>query len=367
MEMRNCYALWVAPLLLLTPGCRTTSDGASVAKDASDASAAATQTDDDGPFDPQTANQIEALFQQVVDRRSPPGTTGVKRAVFLKPHGCAQAQFTIPSDLPAGLQQGIFATPGTHNAWVRMSSDTDPATSDFNNNTIGFAVKVLDVPGPKVLPGEETFQTQDFVLQNINVFFVDTAADFLAFTQAEFNHTGAAWLQAHPTTNAILSEMAQPVGDVLATTFWSTMPSRFGGAGTYVKYKVIPCTQLPAEDAAPQNDPNYLRTRLVSYLATNPGCYQLQVQLRQPDMPLDQATVEWSETESQPLTVATINIPAQDITANDSTCENMSFTAWHTLAAHQPVGSVSKAREIIYKKLADYRRQRNGVPIAEPQ
>ena len=66
------------------------------------------------------------------------------------------------------------------------------------------------------------------------------------------------------------------------------------------------------------------------------------------------------------MTVAKIEIAKQDIAQNEAMCENMSFTAWHALPEHRPVGSVNKARGIVYKHLADLRRKRNGIPLTEP-
>lgn len=321
--------------------------------------------DDDGPFDPKTAEGIEALFQQVVDSRP---KTPARRAVFLKPHGCAQATFEIPADLPAKYKVGLFATAGAHRAWTRISSDTTPTTRDQQNNTIGLAVKVLDVPGAKVLQGEETFTTHDFLMQNINVFFADTAADFLAVEKSFFDYTSDAYLKAHPRTDQILKDMAKPVENVLGSRYWSTTTYRFGDKD-YAKYTARPCAAVNPE-AMPADDANYLRTRLVRDLKEHEACFELQVQLRVPefakDMPLDAATVEWDETKSVPQTVAKITIAKQDIDQN-AQCEDMSFTAWHALPEHRPVGSINKARGLVYKHLADERRSRNNVPLTEPQ
>lgn len=330
-----------------------------------------TPIDEDGPFDPNDAEKIGALFQSVMDQRSPPGARNVKRAVFLKPHVCARATFTIPEDLPQDPQNykvGLFATPGVHDAWVRISSDTIPQVSDLDNNTIGFAVKVLNVPEvPKILPGEENFTTHDFVTQNHHVFFSDTAKDFLEFNNAAFANQLDAYFTQHPTSKAILDAMAKPVSNILQSRFWSTTPYRFGS--DYAKYRIKPCSEGgEVEPLPPAAQRNYLRTRLLRDLAATGGCFELQVQIRRgPQMPLDQATVAWSETDSVPQTVARINIPVQQVAQNDALCENMEFTAWHALPAHRPVGSINKARGLIYKKLSDLRRSRNGVPIAEPQ
>lgn len=325
--------------------------------------------DDDGPFDPKTGDEIGELFGRVMRSRAAPPT---RRAVFLKPHGCAIAKFDIPADLPSRFKVGLFATPGPHDAWVRLSSDTTPTRSDRDNNTIGLAVKVLGVPGTKILAGEEGFQTHDFLMQNIDVFFVDTAADFLEFTQAALGGRLDPYLAAHPRFDQILKDMEKPVENVLGSRYWSTQPYRFGDRGDYAKYTARPCAAPPAE-AIPGDSPdaaNYLRKRLERDLAANEACFELQVQLRGEDkaaFPLDQATVPWSESVSVPQTVAKVTLAKQDIVANEAACENMSFNPWHALPEHRPVGSVNKARGIVYKKLADERRTKNNIPIQEPK
>lgn len=350
--------MWLAFASLLVVACKTTSsvpvqDESSIV------------TDDDGPFDPKTADGIEGFFMRAVDSRP---ARPARRAVFLKPHGCATATFEVLPDLPAKYKVGLFAIPGAHRAWTRHSSDTVPQTRDQKNNTIGFAVKVLDVPGTKILAGEEQFTTHDFLMQNINVFFSDTAADFLAFNDAAFSGKLDDYLAKHPRTDQILTAMEKPLENVLGSRYWSTTPYKFGDKD-YAKYTAKPCS-APAAEAIPTDDSNYLRTRLVRDLKANEACFELQVQLRgtpAAEFPLDQATVEWDETKSPPQTVAKITIAKQDIDQNEQQCENMSFTAWHALPEHRPVGSINKARGLVYKHLADLRRSRNNIPLTEPQ
>ena len=46
--------------------------------------------------------------------------------------------------------------------------------------------------------------------------------------------------------------------------------------------------------------------------------------------------------------------------------ENLSFTPWHTLPAHEPVGAVNRLRLTVYEALSRHRHRRNGVVSAEP-
>lgn len=343
----------------LLSGCMQQRDAGSAALEVT--------TDDSGSFDDEDAKKIQALFQQVVDSRPGPPQATVKRPVFLKPHGCAKATFTVPDDLPEQLKVGLFAKGSTHDAWVRSSSDTIPSTPDQGKSTVGLAVKALNVEGAKILPGEEGAGTQDFLTQNHHVFFVDKAKDFLEFTEAAFAGKLDEYFAAHPVTKKTLDDMDKDVENVLGQTYWSTLPSRFGDHD-YAKYVIKPCAPLQVEPSPAQTPAtrNYLRQRLIRDLDAGDSCFELFVQLRGGNeaFPLDAGTVEWT---SEARKVATINVPKQALTANDATCENMSFNAWHSLAEHRPVGSVQKARGIIYKYFADLRRTRNNVPLGEPQ
>jgi hypothetical protein len=94
------------------------------------------------------------------------------------------------------------------------------------------------------------------------------------------------------------------------------------------------------------------------------------IQLRQgndTEMPLDQATVLWKEDQSPMVRVATLQIPKQELPPQDVVCEDYSFTAWHALPEHQPVGSINEARGIVYSRMSKDRRTRNNKPIVEPK
>lgn len=49
-----------------------------------------------------------------------------------------------------------------------------------------------------------------------------------------------------------------------------------------------------------------------------------------------------------------------------ATDEALSYSIWHGIAAHQPLGNVNRARRDTYRFSADYRRGFNGCPMHEP-
>ncbi len=320
-----------------------------------------------------TGDAIASLTTMFVDmvmgRRIGGGQAPALRPVFLKPHGIAGATFTVRPDLPEKLRVGVFA--GTeYPAWVRFSSDTVPTAADLNT-TCGVAIKLFGVPGPKLLAPDEDAPTHDFLLQNHDVFFVDTARDMCEFTRAGVVQGDyGPYLAAHPKTARIIDEMAKLVPSVLETDYWSGLPYAFG-ADRHVKYKLVPAGG--GGDPVPglsTDDPNYLhldlRGRLLEREAHFHFCVQLQTDPER--MPLDAATIRWHENASPPIHVATLTLPRQDVDADGQADygENLAFNPWHALAEHAPEGSVAAARKAVYQAAATRRREHNEVALEEP-
>lgn len=310
------------------------------------------------------ADKLREMFVDIVQNgRISVGQWPAKRPVFLKPHGIAHARFKILPDLPESLRVGLFAIGGSLSAWVRFSSDTLPIKPDLKT-TCGIGIKVFGVPGPKLL-GEG--DTQDFLLQNSEVFFVDTAKDFCEFTQAGVVHGSYdPYLDAHPETKRVLDEMTKVVDSVLTTSYWSGLPYAFG-EGRFVKYKLEPEQN---DGIQPPDHADYLTDDLELRLKTKEARFRFMVQFRtDPEkMPLDRAMVRWEESESQPIHVATLIIPQQDITelGQPEYGENLAFNPWRCLKEHEPQGSISEARRVVYAASADNRRYANGVGLDEP-
>jgi hypothetical protein len=77
-------------------------------------------------------------------------------------------------------------------------------------------------------------------------------------------------------------------------------------------------------------------------------------------MPIEDASVEWSEEASPFRPVARIRIPMQNIEESSrmGRCEETAFNPWHSLTEHRPLGSLNRARREIYPAMAEFRRQR---------
>ncbi len=308
--------------------------------------------------------RLEEMFVGIVQEdRIALGQTPALRPVFLKLHGVAHARWEPRSDLDPGQRVGVFGLPGPRPAWVRFSSDTQPTDPDLRS-TCGIGIKIFDVEGPKLL-GNGT--TQDFLLQNNDVFFVPNATEMCRFTEAGVvlgRRALRRYLRDHPRTKEILDEMKKIEASVLTATYWSGLPYRFG-PDRAVKYKLV--GEAPA-GGPPPDDPNYLAADLARRLQAGETRFKFYVQFREEDMPVDDATVRWSEEESPPVHVADLILPQQDIGARGQAAygENLAYNPWHSLTAHEPLGSISDARRVVYEASADVRRRANGVSLEEP-
>ena len=199
---------------------------------------------------------LKAMFVDItMGRRLARGQSPVRRPVFLKPHGVARAEFAVLPDLPQEFRVGLFANARNYPAWIRVSSDTIPTMPDLKT-TVGIGIKLFGVGGAKLV-GNAADETFDLVLQNHDVFFVDTAADMCAFTKASFEGREKEYLAAHPVTGAILADMQKVIGSVFDASYWSVLPYAFG-PGRFVKYKLTPDAAPMPDSALDQADPNYL-------------------------------------------------------------------------------------------------------------
>lgn len=292
------------------------------------------------------------------------GREPATRPVFLRFHGAVSGSFHIEPDLPNELRVGLFSDSKKFAVWVRFSSDVQPGRPE-RRGTVGVAIKLFDVPGEKLL--EQHASTHDLILQNHDVFFVDGAKDMCEFTCFSLNGKGQEYEDAHPKTARILQDMQKEVRSVLSQTFWSVLPYKLGERA--VKYKLEP-TESTFCDEPDFSDPTYLRADLHTRMKRGDTRFRFLVQVQTVDdeMPIDAATVRWSEELSPPIHVATLVLPAQDPGARGQSSygENLAFNPWNSLPDHAPLGSIAEARRVAYEASAYNRRNVNGVSVGEP-
>ncbi len=123
-----------------------------------------------------TIQELNETFDKILDTTSKDYGHAV-RSVHAKAHAILQGTLTVASGLPPELAQGMFATPGEHAVFMRLSTNAGDILPDTISLPRGLALKVLDVEGER-LPGAEG-RTQNFVMVNGPVFQAKTADKFL--------------------------------------------------------------------------------------------------------------------------------------------------------------------------------------------
>ena len=321
-----------------------------------------------------TARIAASSRQEVIDRY-PPGRPPARRDVHAKAHGCVHATFRVESELPEGLTHGLFIPGSSYNVWIRFSNGSgDPTRGDARGDVRGMAIKVTGVPGEKILSAERHATTQDFILISNPTFFADDPARYATFIERSSSKNplvkviaplALGWKGLNIARRTVSKRIASP----FETRYWSTVPSQLGvgTARQAVKYSARPC--LPGTSTIPADPgPNFLREAMVSALAAGEVCFDFLVQTRAPGMSVEDSRTEWTEEEAPFVKVATITIPRQVFTtpAQDAFCEALSFTPWHSLPEHRPLGGVNRVRRVVYESVSEVRHELNGVPREEP-
>ncbi|MFV5442473.1 catalase family protein [Acinetobacter oleivorans] len=293
-----------------------------------------------------------------------------------KAHGCVRAEFHVSKNIPAQFAKGVFTPDQSYQAWIRFSNASNDATSaDIDKDARGIAIKLLGVSGDKILESEKQATTQDFIMINHPVFFANDAKRYLSFMNDVNSHNMIRKLHIpfalgfKGTMNALGARNSQ-IANPLYARYWSMVPYQLGRGKDRqaVKYSVRACSVTP--NNLPKNPSHdFLREALKNTLHNNDACMEFLIQPRTSrKMLVEDAMTEWDEKAAPFYQVATIHIPKQnfDTPEQNQFCENLSFTPWHALPEHKPLGAVNRMRKVIYENISKVRHDMNSAPRQEP-
>jgi catalase len=342
-----------------------------------------------------TAANIAATLAYQVRRDHAPHRLPAQRDAHPKHHGTVEAELIVDGGIPEELRHGVFAAPGRrYQAWIRFSN-AFRVRHDMARDARGIAIKLLGVDSNEA--------TQDFLMVTHAAFFAANATDFLEFPAA----VGSTGPKTAGALRAIrfFFRLRPPfrfrwrafrafgktrirASSPLAIRYFSQTPYRFGphevkfsvrptappSAAERFRFwaRTLPWRVRPLSFLKSSISEHFLRDELFRALAANDVTFDFLVQRRtDPDaMPLDDATVIWSERRSPYVKVATLRLPRQSLTAADvderlAFSEHLSFTPWHTLA-HEPLGSINQARRVVYETISSLRHEMNAKRRREP-
>ena len=297
-----------------------------------------------------------------------------QRAGNTKTHGVVRGTVTIRDDLPEHMRRGVFAEPREYRAWVRFSGPGPDWPRDIDD--VGFvscAIKLMGVPGPKLLDDEKS--TQDF-LSICTPTFVTPNVVANATLQQWILKGRPLYYFADPHDSHMLDGLMQSLWNKtqynpLGERYWSCVPYLLG-QGQAMMYSVYPRSQvyrkIPRLPLRPPD--NYLRDNMVKTLAEQDVEFDimLQVQTDPFRMPIEDAAVRWPEKLSPFIPAARLHIPRQifNSPAQLAFANNLSLNPWHCIPEHRPLGNQSRARRRMYWELSQFRQKMNSTPHVEP-
>lgn len=323
----------------------------------------------------QIAEQLSVVIEESIRKQYNPGSA--RRDAHPKAHGCVSAQFHVLEMLPDRLAKGMFIPGKTYQAWIRFSNgSSDPTRPDIKKDAHGMAIKVLGVPGKKLLEDEEQATTQDFILIDNPVFFANDPARYLSFmndanSDRFYTKLLIPFALGAKGTRIALETRSKRISNPLQTRYWSMVPYQLGIGSDRdaVKYSVRGCSATTDPmPVRPGHD--FLRDALRNTLQKGDACMELLVQPRTSNsMDVEDSMTEWKEAQAPFYQVATIRIPRQvfDTPDQNEFCEELSFSPWHALPEHKPLGVTNRLRKVIYDHITRVRHEMNLTERQEPR
>jgi hypothetical protein len=366
-------------------------------------------------------NEIVTLMTRDLDRQTDPLK---QRSQHGKQHGCLWGEVQIESryleQLPAYARVGLWQVERTYPAWIRFSNFRE--RDDSQGDIQGMAIKLMDVEGNRPADSNPMDRTQDLLFINTPQFFTAGIQSYLEFFRVtdglkqlkylkQRKHSSTSSKSELPATDAIAALppisrtqvlrqflrflfpsprpsqwRLQPIWLLLRTkvekglhkpnslleqAYWTPTPSALGENGAENgAMKLVLKPSVLNRSEKPDYAPDYLRTALRRHLRDRrqPAQFDLCLQLADggPNTPLNDPTVRW--TDIADYKVGTVSIPPQDFEqpAQTQFGENLSFTPWHCLQAHQPLGAIDLIRKAVYERTATLRQQHNQTAGVNP-
>ena len=320
------------------------------------------------PGEKKAVESIIGSLKKLLEKDYPPPARTLRDA-HPKQHGLVKAEFTVLDDIKEEYKVGIFSNPKTYKSWIRYSN-LSGGTPDINKDSRGMGIKLMGVEGKKLLPEQADALTQDFVFMSTQFFVtkdVEGFANLLTAINSGKLKTVLFFL-SHPRLLILFLKVRSQTPSLFDVNWGSTTPYLFGTKA--VKYAVRPKT--PNNQKLPTGKPsdNYLRERMAATLKK--GAVELeffvQVQTDAKKMPIEDPRVTWDPKLSPFVKVATIKVLQQEFDTPEQQLygDQLSFTPWHSLPEHRPMGGINRGRKAIYDTMSKFRHKRNGEVSHEP-
>jgi hypothetical protein len=285
------------------------------------------------------------------------------RGFHAKLHAGLVGEFKVLNDLPDCARFGVFTEARVFPAVVRFSHGTPQRQPDKRPEPRGIAIKLIGVRGDKLPPGNKDDVTQDFLATSHSVTStVRDARQFIAFIEAG-REPGL--LPVNLARAVGVRESLRILLSLIRTVALSRVRSlateHYSGTariklGPYaVKFIVRPSEQTEAP-TRPRATENFLREELADHLRKGDLLFDfvLQFDVDNAHTPIEDTSVPWKAKHAPFVKVAQLRIFSCDlddplIIARSNKIDQFSFSPWHAIEEHRPLGNVMRARRIAYQ------------------
>jgi hypothetical protein len=278
-----------------------------------------------------------------------------ERALHVKAHVGVVGNLSVTAQEPHRV--GVFSgDPASYPVYVRFSNSAGIRQPDGAPDARGMAVKLVGVPGPKLIPGLEQALTQDFLFVSDPAIPFRDPDEFLTFVRAAKDgplpllprfFSGFGFGRGFAILRRLLG--AAKVSSFATHAFFTAVPVAFGA--TAAKLALFPLA--PAEAPA-AHGPDALRLDLLQRLGVGALSWTLSAQFFADDesTPIEDASVEWTGPWVE---LGKLSIPGQDPDSEvgqriSRLVEELSFDPWHAVEAHRPLGAIMRARAVAYRE-----------------
>lgn len=298
-------------------------------------------------------------------------SASLKRGFHAKGIG-VRGRFQVMSQIPRHLQVGFFQPGATYDALIRFSNARGEVLGDLSKDQRGIAIRVKTNPGERLLP-TDTVEIQDFLMSNTPVSFARSPVQFIEV--GEILLGGIAGAIPRLVKKYGFKEARRILGVFLApiisfqpwqmNVYWSRTSFQFGERAT--RFLIRPVAEVKTLSAGAQfssvvrslmqggaQKDHYLREKLREALREGDVCFDFCVQLfvDEKRTPVEHAYIEWKESESPAIPIATLVIPRQEFDARlQDAIEFMAFNPWNT-DGFIPLGLINLARKKVYEASA---------------
>jgi hypothetical protein len=294
----------------------------------------------------------------------------VRRAFHAKMQlGVRNAEFRILPTIPRELQVGFFLPGRRYPATVRLSNASGEVKPDGDPDFRGAAIRISTGSGAAT----------DLLMTNAPASHARDARQFMVAAKAMSSPSkitipfkllfGLGPLEMVRMLISLFRGASRKIYSLATETFWSRAPIRFGPYA--VKYSIAPAsgTKPVPESVVPllKKKDHFLREDLIERLLGGDIVWDFRVQryVNASDTPIEDGVVEWKPSLAPLETIAQLVIPGQDLGSNEAhqseiLVERLEFNPFNTSVEFRPLGSLNRARKMVYTVSADHREGRRS-------